>query len=95
MNIVYLPSAKLDINQIISYIAIKLDSKTSASNLLNEFDKSIYVLTDFPLSGKIYSQGLDFRFILVKNYAVFYKVTETEVIIHRVIYVKRNFEDLL
>lgn len=95
MDIVYLPSAKIDVNQIISYIAIKLDSKTSARNLLAEFDKSISTLADYPRSGKVYSHGLDFRFILVKNYAAFYKITEIEIVIHRVIYVKRNFEDLL
>lgn len=48
MNIVYLPSAKKDISQIITYIAIKLNAKTSAKKLLDEFDKSISVLADFP-----------------------------------------------
>lgn len=95
MNIVYLPSAKKDISQIITYIAIKLNAKTSAKKLLDEFDKSISVLADFPNLGKKYKENVDFRFLIIKNYTVFYKVYETEVLIHRVIYVKREFENLL
>lgn len=95
MNIVYLPSAKKDISQIITYIAIKLNAKTSAKKLLDEFDKSISVLADFPNLGKKYKENVDFRFLIIKNYTVFYKVYETEVLIHRVIYAKREFENLL
>jgi len=86
----YLPVAKKDLNNIIDYI--QTDNSSAALNLLNDIDKSISQLENFPYKGKIpednYLQSKGYRMLVVKNYIVFYVVYENikEVEIRRILH---------
>ncbi len=90
-EIVYLPIAKQDITDIILYISDQLNAPKAAMDLLNAFDHSISLLSEFPYAHKIYrplrALEEEYHMLPVKNYAVFYIVREQEKVveIHRVI----------
>jgi toxin ParE1/3/4 len=93
-EIKYLPLAKKDLTDITTYIAEHLKAPKAAVDLLNELDKSISRLKQYPYSCKVYQpiKGLEneYRLLPVKNYAVFYVVKEQVVEIHRVVYAKMD-----
>jgi toxin ParE1/3/4 len=95
----YLPLAQKDLKDIISYIADNLKAPKAASDLLDVLDKSLIRLQQFPYSCKVYQpiEPLDaeYRMLPVKNYLVFYIVTEHEVEIQRVIYAKMDIENFI
>lgn len=90
-EIVYLPIAKQDIIDIVLYISDQLNAPKAALDLLDAFDHSISLLSEFPYLHKIYrtlrALEEEYRMLPVKNYAVFYIVRESEEVveIHRVI----------
>ena len=98
-KLVYLPIAKKDIEAIFSYITEILYSPQSALNLLESLENAILRLKDFPFSYKKFEShhnlSFEYRVLVVKNYSVFYVVNGDTVEIHRVLYAKRNFDDLL
>ena len=53
-EIVYLPIAKQDITDIILYISDQLNAPKAAMDLLDAFDHSISLLSEFPYAHKIY-----------------------------------------
>jgi toxin ParE1/3/4 len=95
----YLPLAQKDLRDITSYIADILKAPKAAMDLVDTLDNSIYRLQQFPHSCKVYQPiepfEAEYRLLPVKNYLVFYIVTEHEVEIHRIIYAKMNIENLI
>ena len=95
----YLPIAQKDLQDIISYFLDNLKSQKSAMDFIETLDKSILRLKRYPYSCKLYqaSEPLEseYRFLLVKNYLVFYIVTENIIEIHRVVYAKMNLEKII
>ena len=95
-EILYLPLAATDLNDIVSYISQHLQAPKAAKELLDEFDTSISSLKKFPYAHPIYRPlkplKEEFRILQIQNYAVFYIVREPEkkVEIYRVIYAKRD-----
>ena len=97
-EIIYLPIAKKDLAEIATYITDNLKAPMAAMDLLETLDKSISRLGEFPFSCKVYqSETLEseYRLLPVKNYAVFYVVEERIVVVHRVIYAKRNITKII
>jgi toxin ParE1/3/4 len=82
--------ARKDLTDIITYIADHLKAPKAAMDSLNELDKSISRLEQYPYSCKVYQpikgSEHEYRLLPVKNYAVFYVVKEQVVEIHRVVY---------
>ena len=76
------------IKEIFNYIA--KDNRDAAIRVLDEFDKSISRLEEFPLLGDIPNntrmEKLGWRLLNVKNYFVFYIAKENRVEIRRIIY---------
>ena len=95
-KIKYLPLAKNDLSNIVDYIIDILKAPKAALDLVDAFESSISRLAKFPYSCRVYRpiQQLDaeYRILSVKNYIVFYLVTEHEVEIHRIVYAKVNLE---
>jgi len=93
-KIKYLPLARKDLTDIVTYIADHLKAPKVAMDLLNELEKSISRLEHYPYSCKVYQpiKGLEheYRLLPVKNYAVFYVVKEQVVEIHRIVYAKMD-----
>lgn len=100
-EIVYLPIAKQDITDITLYISDQLNAPKAAMDLLDAFDHSISLLSEFPYAHKIYrplrALEEEYRMLPVKNYAVFYTVREQEKVveIHRVIYARMDLTKLI
>jgi toxin ParE1/3/4 len=95
----YLLLAQKDLRDITSYIADNLKAPKAAMDLLDALDKSIFRLQQFPYSCKVYQPiehlEAEYRMLPVKNYLVFYVVTEHEVEIQRIIYTKMNIENFI
>jgi toxin ParE1/3/4 len=94
----YLPLAVKDLNKITVYITDILKVPQAAMDLLDALDNSISRLEQFPYSCKIYQTEelleTEYRMLSVRNYLVFYVVTEHTVEIHRIIYAGMDYEKL-
>jgi len=95
----YLPIAQKDLQDIVLYILENLKSPKAAMDFIDTLDKSILRLKQYPYSCKLYQPKepleSEYRFLPVKNYLVFYIVTENTIEIHRIIYAKMNLEKLI
>lgn len=97
----YLPIAKQDMVEIVNYISHTLNNPNAATRLAEEMVKKADSLSDFPYLCPSYtpirSLSHDYRKLIVKNYIMFYWVSEESktITIARVIYAKRDFAALL
>lgn len=95
----YLPLAQKDLRDIINYIADNLKAPKAAMDLLDAFDKSMLRLQQFPYSCKVYQPieplEAEYRMLSVKNYLIFYTVTEDVVEVQRIFYAKMDIENLI
>lgn len=95
----YLPLALEDLRDIIEYIVNTLKAPKAAMDLVDALDDSISRIEKFPYSCRVYQPAepleTEYRMLSVKNYLVFYVVTEHDVEIHRIIYAKMNLEKLI
>jgi toxin ParE1/3/4 len=98
-DIKYLPIAQKDLWEITTYFLEDLKLPKAAMDFIDELDKSILRLRHYPYSCKLYylqePLETEYRFLPVKNYLVFFTVTENIVEIHRIIYARMNLEDLI
>lgn len=100
-KLVYLPIAKSDIDNIIHYIAINLQNKSAAKKLAESFIDGANSILNFPYGSSIYQpMGIlknEYRSIRIKNFLMFYTIDEKEklVIVVRVLYQKRNINNIL
>ena len=89
-KIVYLPIAEDDILAAVEYIAYKLDNPSAAEALLDELDKTVERVARFPYSSELYRTDRpmrkEIRMVSVKNYVLYYAVTEETVEIQRLIH---------
>jgi len=98
-EIKYLPSFQQELNAIVEYITFTLEAPQAALNLLDELEKTIHNLRNFPLAHRLYRPikpiATEYRVLTVKNYLVFYVVLGEIMEIHRIIYKKRNLSQLV
>lgn len=85
-----------DLDEAMSYISNKLYNPSAANRLLSDTQKSISQLSDNPFMYPLYHDNKlakrGYRYIIVSNFLVFYKVDETaqEVHVSRFLYGSRN-----
>ena len=95
----YLPVAQKDLHAIVLYFLDNLKSPQAAMNFIETFNECILRLQKYPYSCKLYQPQepieSEYRFLSVKNYFVFYIVTENIVEIHRIIYARMDLEKLI
>lgn len=97
----YLPVARQDMVDIVQYISRKLCNPTAADQLAIELIEAGDSIPRFPYANQAYTPirplKHEYRKRLVQNYVMFYWVDEGEklVTVARVIYAKRDFEQLL
>ena len=93
-KIVYLPIAEDDILAAVEYIAYKLDNPSAAEALLDELDKTAERVAQSPYSSGLYRTDRpmrkEIRMVSVKNYVLYYAVTEETVEIQRLIHGRRD-----
>lgn len=98
----FLPSAMGDLREIVSYISHELANPAAAEKLAVELIDAAEKLKSFPYMGAAYTPlrplRHSYRRIIVRNYLMFYYVSEPQRIITvaRVIYARRaTIETLL
>jgi len=93
-----------DIDEISLYISTQLMAQTTAENMIDTFYKAMSNLEFMPkrqpLVSDAFLASLGYRILPVKNYLVFYSVSESppntrEVNIERVLYAGRDWQSLL
>ena len=93
--------AKFDLDEIVSYFAIDLVNHQSASDFISNILNNIYQIRIFPESGFLvqneFLQVDNIRKILVDSYIMYYKVNmeEKKIYILRIVYGKRNMDEIL
>jgi addiction module RelE/StbE family toxin len=100
-EVIISPSAKSDIDEILTYIMGELDNVSAATRLADEVDEKIELLTRQP---KMFSSSLDsrlaekgYRRVVIQNYVMLYRIDEDakQVLVARLFYGKREYEKYL
>ena len=100
-EIIYLPTARKQLEDIVDYIAVELAAPDAALDFIEEVGKATKSLAEMPYRHPIYHTSFvlleEVRWISVKNYNVFYKSFEEEktVEIRRVLHQLQNAENRL
>ena len=97
----FLPSALQDLTEIARYISHELTNPEAAEKLSDEIIDAAEKLAAFPYAYAVYTPSRplkhEYRRVPVKNYLIFYWIQEEEkeVVIARIIYGKRLYENKL
>ena len=100
-EVIYLPTARKQLEDIVDYIAVELASPEAALDFIEEVNKAAKSLAEMPYRHPIYHTSFalleEVRWISVKNYNVFYKIFEEEktVEIRRVLHQLQDAENRL
>ncbi|MBQ6752864.1 MAG: type II toxin-antitoxin system RelE/ParE family toxin [Clostridia bacterium] len=90
MRIMYTPASIEDIESIANYIKDKLKSPTAATTFKTRIVRAVSLLKDSPnmgvkLSEKTDAVKKDYRFIIVNNYLIFYRIEGDVIVIVRIL----------
>ena len=97
----YLPLALQDMVDIAKYISQDLGNPIAAEKLVDEMIEAADKLVDFPYLYAIHQLvkplNYEYRKLIINNYIMFYRVDEKnkQVTISRVIYARREYENIL
>ncbi len=95
----YSPAALTDLEQIGDYISQTLKSPMAALNTVGKIQDSVDLLADMPMMGaqlrSIADMDSDYRFLVSGNYLAFYRVTDDNVFIERILYGRRDYLSVL
>lgn len=96
-NIEIFPTAKQDLLDIISYLnTLSPDTALRYYDLLIEEISSLSELPErYPHPKDLALKAKGYRYLLVKNYLVFYVVSGKTVQIRRILYARRDYLSLL
>lgn len=99
MKVVFWHAAEHDLNNLFAYIKNELKNEVAARNIATKILQRAQMLTNFPELGANLANvdpKLDgYRYLLVDNYLVIYKVTDEEVCIVRILYARSDYVQLL
>ncbi|MDR2897761.1 MAG: type II toxin-antitoxin system RelE/ParE family toxin [Spirochaetaceae bacterium] len=97
-KVILLPIASQDLLDIVTYITEKLHAPQAAEAFVLALDKLVEQLSQHPYSYPLYLDKIpleyEVRRAVVKNYLVFYAVTNNTVEIHRILYGGRDMEQV-
>lgn len=100
-KLVFLPIAKIDMDNIVYYVSHNLNNKRAAEKLANDFIKGANNILYFPFGSTPYhtSKKLNYvhRSIKINNFLMFYTINDYNKIITvtRVLYKKMNINCIL
>ena len=96
-EVIITPSAQKDLTEIKSYFTNVL--KTSSNSIFEKFLEQVKILKVHPFTYKVHQDPLlklvGYRIIPIDNNLMFYVIKSNIVQIHRVLYAKRNYLQLL
>ena len=88
-----------DLNEIVDYITYQLKNPDAATKLVYDIEKAIYHRLEMPLSFAPVQSAKErkqtYYRINVRNFSVFYVVINDTMEVRRVLYSRRNIDDLL
>ena len=94
-NIHYSAESRRDLDDIWDYIVSELQNRVAAERVVNRILDAVERLKDFAEMGALLSSvadvGGDYRFLVIGNYMVFYRVNGRDVFIDRVLYGRRDY----
>lgn len=96
MTIIYSNQIQDDLFDLEMFVLSNNGSKVTVTDIVKKIKSSVEDLEMFPCRHKVWD-NTEYRFFNVSNYLVFYRFDEAaeKIIIERVIYSRRNIEDLL
>jgi toxin ParE1/3/4 len=95
-NVKLLRVAEDDLSEIVMYIASERPS--SAGEIAGKIEKDVALLSHHPLLGRIPQEEelaqSGYRYLVVENYLIFYKIEERTVYVHRILQGARDYLSL-
>lgn len=92
-----LTSAEQDLNEIIDYIL--LENTSAALSIADQIESNLQFLENNPQLGRIPDDEellrLGYRYLIVLDYLIFYKIEDTAIIVFRILHGARNYKPLL
>jgi len=89
--------AEEDLAEIVTYIAA--DNISAGEELLDRIEKRLLSLKEHPHLGRIPDDvelmKLEYRYLIIDDYLVFYIVEERSVVVHRIVHGARDYGNLL
>lgn len=85
-----------DFSNILSYIQNELENIIAAENLIEKVDTEINKRLKNPMDFQVFftpNQNEYYR-IYINNYVIFYTISNNTMIVRRMFYHKRNFDEL-
>ena len=95
------PKAREDLDKIYSYFTGELYATEAANSLLEKIEADIMRLSDYPFAcsqvDDEFLRSKGYRKLIIDNYIAFYIVNEEEkqVVVMRVLYGRRKYQDIL
>lgn len=93
----FLKIAEEDFTEVVSYIAA--DNPIAADAVANKIEKNLDLLSQNPKLGRIPRdeeiRNMGYRYIIVQNYIIFYKIESKTIYVHRILHSARNYKSLL
>ena len=88
------PIAEEDMQACFDYICERLHNPLAALDMIDEIERMYGLLEDNPYMGEehITEGGRPYRFVLVKNYMMFYVVQGDVILISRFLYGPSNYD---
>lgn len=88
--------AENDLIRTYEYIYVELANPFGARRTINGILRRCGGLAVFPVGNavRVARGGIDFRFVHFGNYTIIYYVDDDSVIVHRIIYSRRNISTL-
>lgn len=96
-NIKYSTRFSIDLENILYYITYELKNKKAAEKLVNNISGAIINRSKAPESYEKYKtkSGNIYYRIYINNYIVFYTVSDNIMEVRRIIYSRRNIDEIL
>ncbi len=95
-NVKLVRIAEDDLNEIVMYIASERPS--AAEEVANKIEKNLGLLSKRPLLGRIPKEEelarVGYRYLVVENYLIFYKLEGKMVYVHRILRGARDYLSL-
>lgn len=96
-SIRFLRIAEEDLIEIVSYIA--LDNPDAAEKLADKIEENILLLETNPFLGnrprELEFRNLNYYYLIVDNYLIFYTIENKTVMIHRILHSARDYKSIL
>ena len=91
--------AQSDLGEIKRYISKELENPSAGINTVKKITQAIHILQTYAEAGALLSSIADvddtYRFLVSGNYLIFYRVSEHDVYVDRILYGRRDYLRIL